>query len=623
MESFFDRKGGYTLDKMTTESYIRDPRFEAHGASIKWSANTSAQWYDERELRYRLAQEDWSDTLLICHHNQFDSLILSHHYDVHPKMLGCTLAMARLLLGNHLSVSLDNVRKHFGMPSKKTPYHYFDGKHWSELTPAVRQELAEGCSDEVESIWAIFGLLMKQGFPAEELEVVDITLKMFTEPRLVADIPLLRQIWLDEAHRKQQAMTNLNVTDAELQSAEKFAELLRAEGVEIGYKTSPTNPEKQIYAFAKTDGFMRDLLEDDDDRIRTLAEARLGQKSNITQTRAETFARMGRRGPLCVYLSYSGAGTLRPSGGDGSNWLNLKRRSPIRRSLQAPEGYLLAPIDASQIEFRVCLKLAGQEDQLELMRNGGDPYVDVATEFYGEQIYKPGKDDPRKDEMEAKRGMGKQGKLMCIYGAAGPRFKGTAKHGLYGPSVEMSLDDANRFVAITRKSLPMVCARNTGYWAQASRMIARLAGGEPCDWGPLHVENHRLYVPNGAPLIYDTLEYYKPPADERHKYKEWEQDGFWRVKTRQGWKTMHGPKLTQNICEAVSRLIVSQAAIRIARAGYRILNWPYDELLCLIPRDNHEARHVEFLLGEMRREPTWLPGIPLDAEVSVGERYSK
>lgn len=306
-----------------------------------------------------------------------------------------------------------------------------------------------------------------------------------------------------------------------------------------------------------------------------------------------------------------------------SNWLNLQRRAPIRRSLQAPEGYLLAPIDASQIEFRVCLKLAGQDDQLELMRNGGDPYCDVPTEFYGERIYKPGKDDPRKDEMEAKRGMGKQGKLMCIYGAAGPRFKATAKHGLYGPPVDMSLDDANRMVAITRKSLPMVCARNTGYWAQASRMLSRLAGGEPCDWGPLHIENHRLYVPNGAPLIYDTLEYYKPPTDEQHKYKEWEWNGFWRVKTRQGWKTMHGPKLTQNICEAVSRLIVSQAAIRIARAGYRILNWPYDELLCLIPRDNHEDRHTEFLLGEMRREPVWLPGIPLDAEVSVGERYSK
>lgn len=317
LESFFDRKGGYTLDKITTESYLRDPRFEMHGISVKWSASTSAQWYDEREWRHIAKNEDWSDTLFIFHHAQFDGLALSHHYDVHPKMLGCTLSMARLLLGNHLSVSLDNVRKHFGMPSKRTPYHLFDGKHWSELTPTVQQELAAGCCDETESIWTIFGLLMKQGFPREELEVIDLTLKMFTEPRLVADIPLLKQIWLDEAIRKKRAMADLGVTEAELQSAEKFAELLRAEGVEIGYKPSPKHPDKTIYAFAKTDQFMRDLLDDPDERIRTLAEARLGQKSNITQTRAETFARMARRGPMCVYLNYAGAGTLRPSGGDG------------------------------------------------------------------------------------------------------------------------------------------------------------------------------------------------------------------------------------------------------------------------------------------------------------------
>lgn len=620
-ETYYDSKT-YTLSKMTTEAYVRDPRFEIHGCAVKWQQDIPARWYDAREWKWLAENEDWSDTFLVHHHAQFDGLINSHHFNIHPKMYGCTLSMARLLLGNHLSVSLEQVRKHFGIPPKITPYGLFDGKHWNELPRAVQEQIADGACDEVESIWKIFGLLLQQGFPREELEVVDTTIKMFTEPVLRADIEMLAKLWESENDKKTTRLQDLGVTEADLQSADRFAQLLRDEGVEPETKQGKN---ELIYAFAKTDQFMRDLLEDDNERIRTLAEARLGVKSTLLQTRAETLGWMARRGSLPVYLRYVGAGTLRVSGGDGANWLNFKRGSAIRRSILAPEGYLLGPIDSSQIECRVLHFLAGGVDDpvLQMFRNGGDPYADLATQFYGEKIYKPTKDDPRRQELEAMRGAGKQARLMCGYGAGGPKYKATARAGLYGPPIDMTLDEANRQVAIYRQETPSVCAKGSGYWAQASRMLARLAGGEPMDWGPLHIENHRIYLPNGCPLIYDTLEYYKPNMDELHKFKEFEQGGFWRLQTRNGWKTMWGSKLVQNICEAVSRVIVSQAMNRITRMGYRVLNWPYDELLVLIPRDGHEEKHLERCMVEMKREPTWLPGIPLDCEGALGERYSK
>ena len=138
-ETYFRRANteqdpSFTLSTMSTEAYVRDKRFEAHGAAIKWSADTPARWYNEPQLRWVLKNEDWSDTFLVAHHCNFDGLILSHCYDVHPARLGCTLSMARLLLGNHLSVSLDSVRKHFGIPLKSTPYSLFDGRHWNEIT---------------------------------------------------------------------------------------------------------------------------------------------------------------------------------------------------------------------------------------------------------------------------------------------------------------------------------------------------------------------------------------------------------------------------------------------------------------------------------------------------------
>jgi hypothetical protein len=616
-ESFYS--DDYTLSKMTTENYIRDPRFEAHGAAIKWSPNHNAKWYDEKELRYVLAEHDWTDSFVICHHHQFDGLILSHHYGVQPRLAGCTLSMARLMLGNHIGVSLDSVRQHFGIPLKKTPYNLFKGKHWHEMTPDVQQQVADGCCDEVESIWKIFCILAKE-FPAEEYEVIDTVMRMFTQPVLRADIDLLGKIWERERDQKADRMRALSINEAELQSADKFVALLEAEGVEIEYKTGKNGP---IPAIAKNDDFMRNLLEDENDRIRGLAEARIGAKSTGMQTRAETLGWMASRGPLCVYLRYAGAGTLRVSGGDGANWLNFKRASDLRRSILAPEGYLLAPIDSSQIECRVLHYLAGGPDEpvIQQFRQGKDVYIPVASRFYEEEIYKPEQGDPRYDEMVAKRGMGKQGRLMCGYGAAGKQFKATAKAGLYGPPVEISLEDANKFVAMYRKDNPSICAKNTGYWAQAGRMLARLAGGDEMQWGPLTVKDHKLILPSGIAMLYDTLEYHHP--DETEEVREFEMGGYWRVKTRHGWKKMWGSKLVQNICEGVSRVIVSQAMVRITRMGYRVLNWPYDELLVPIPKDGQEQWHVERCVAEMKREVPWLPGLPLDCEVHIGERYSK
>jgi hypothetical protein len=225
--------------------------------------------------------------------------------------------------------------------------------------------------------------------------------------------------------------------------------------------------------------------------------------------------------------------------------------------------------------------------------------------------------------MEAKRGMGKQGRLMCGYGAAGPKFKITAKNGLYGPSVDIPLDDANKFVQMYRTSTPSVCGKNTGYWNVCNyKMLPALANGSKLEIGPLTIKDHRMYLPNGAMMIYDTLEWHIPDADEEN-VRDFERNGFWRLKTRQGWKKMWGAKLTQNICEAVSRVIVSQAMIRIKHMGFRTLNWPYDELCLLIPDDGHAEENLEACRQEMIREPTWLPGIPLDAEASLGVRYSK
>ena len=199
----------------------------------------------------------------------------------------------------------------------------------------------------------------------------------------------------------------------------------------------------------------------------------------------------------------------------------------------APDGFVLAPVDASQIECRVLHYLAGGADEpvIQKFRAREDPYVDLATQFYREPIYKPKQDDPRHDEMEAKRGMGKQGRLMCGYGAAGLQFKVTAKNGLYGPPVDISIEDATAFVKLYRDTNPSICGKS-GYWAQGEWALGKLANSQTAEWGPLTIKNKRIYLPSGQPVIYDTLEFYVPGADE--ECRDFERSGYWRMRTRHG-----------------------------------------------------------------------------------------
>jgi DNA polymerase len=105
--------------------------------------------------------------------------------------------------------------------------------------------------------------------------------------------------------------------------------------------------------------------------------------------------------------------------------------------------------------------------------------------------------------------------------------------------------------------------------------------------------------------------------------QDFERDGYWRYRTRHGWTKLYSGKLVENVVQWLARIVMSQAMNRIVALGYRVVNCTHDELLVLIPDDAHAQENLERCRQEMIREPTWLPGIPLDAEASLGQRYSK
>ena len=598
-ETFFSQD--YSLTKLTTESYVRDPRFEPHGCAVRAPEGEIA-WIPPLRLKRFFDGIDWSQAAILCHHAQFDGLILSHYYRVKPGLWLDTLSMARLVHGTHVSVSLDSLAKQYGLPAKSVPYQAFRGLHWDALSGVVQQQIAEGGKHDVRLTFELF-TQMYAHVPAEELRLIDLTVRMFVEPCLRGNIDKLKQVELDEIVRKQELRARLGVSESDLQSPERFAALLRGYGLEPPLKQTPKG---KVYAFAKTDAFMKEVVLEHPD-AGALGEARLGIKSTLEQSRAERLADMAGRGAMPVYLSYAGAHTTRWSGGDKTNWQNFKRGSLIRKAICAPAGYKIVKADKSQVECRFLNYLAGQWDVVDTFRRGDDPYISIASEAYGERVYKPKPGDPRYDEMLAKRGTGKILELSAGYGAGSKTIQLTAAKGTYGPPVQISLDKATEWRNLYRRTHKEVVE----FWRAADVTLRMLAEKKDYNWSIFRCASGKLYLPNGTCLQYPELEWAR---DE-------EGNGFWRYRSRYGLRRIWGGFLVENVIQAASRVDIGQCMLRLQDKGYRIVLMEHDAIGVLVRNETAE-RDREIILEEMRRPPEWCPGIPLDAEATMGDSYA-
>jgi hypothetical protein len=149
----------YTLSNMTTEAYIRDPRFEVHGCAFRWPEGW-AEWISGDDLPDLFSSSDYSDGAVLCHHTAFDGLILTHHYGVKPGRWLDTYSMAQYLFGPGQSKSLGGLAERFGLAPKTMPYDLVRGRHWASLSILDRQAVAAGCLRDVELTWTIFNRMM-------------------------------------------------------------------------------------------------------------------------------------------------------------------------------------------------------------------------------------------------------------------------------------------------------------------------------------------------------------------------------------------------------------------------------------------------------------------------------
>ena len=638
-ETRWDSKG-YTLSKMTTEEYIRDARFKAFGACIhEYGTDKVTQWYRGDELPRILSTYDWKKTAIIAHNAQFDVSIISWKYGIKPAFIFDTLSMARALRGVEVGNSLARLAEAFGLPPKGKAVHSTDGlEQLSEI--AIERELAEYCKHDVYLCEQIFGRFI-QGYPTKELRLIDMTLRMYTEPVLELDKRMLIEALTDERDKREGLLQRLGVDETALASNKQFADLLKSLGVDPPTKISKTT-DKQTLALAKNDAHFQALLNGENEDVALVCEARLKVKSTTERTRAQRFLDISQRGALPVPLSYYGAksGRWTASKGSAINMQNLKRGSFLRKAIMAPEGYQLVVGDLSQIEPRVLAWFSDYGDMLEIFRSGADAYASFGAQMFNiPGLTKETHPDLRQSAKSALLGCGyglgwasfATQLLVGFLGAPPVRYtKDFAKKlGVDKEYVEKFLDNKENLEKMA--DIPHTCTdgellihcvaskaiidiyRRTAqpvvsFWEMCQEMMARcLINGEEMSYKCIIFRKGEIELPNGMKLLYPDLRQIKDEDKKTH----------W-VYGEDATKLYAG-KITNNIIQGVARIVMTDGMLRVQKR-YPVKGTVHDELICVVP--DEEANDAKtWVLAQMTMEPRYLPGIPLNADGGVHRRY--
>jgi len=611
-ESFYSKE--FSLSKITTEAYVRSPQFETIGLGIAFN-DYPIEWIKGPDVAKVLSNIDWSNTIVVAQNTAFDGLILRHHYGIEPQAWLDIMGMSRALFPHEKSHSLKAQAERMGIGVKGDEVNNAIGKRYADFTSEELVRYGEYCKNDVALTRDLFIRYMAMGFPKKELKLIDLTLRMFIEPVLELDAELLQTHLARVRSRKQELLDKVrdnmvrgmkpddiqmvfaggeDAIKKMLMSNDKFAAALESLGVSPPTKISPTTG-KVTWAFAKTDEEFKALEEHDNPDVQALVAARLGSKSTIEETRTETLLDYASRGKFPVALRYYGAHTGRWSADSSGkvNMQNLPRTSPIKEAIKAPAGYVLCGADLSNIELRLGLWLAGQDDRVQMLANGIDLYKDFSKDVFMvpyEGVTKP------------QRQVGKVSNLSLIFGTSHNKLREALR--IMG-SVHMSLEEVKRIVQLYRERYVRVVAA----WRAGEEALQALVNGQRMELyhGVCLVEPGKgIRLPSGMHLQFPNL---RRVQNEQGK-------GEWVFDSKYGPERIYGAKVFQGITQAIARCIMGEGLLRIQKwAPVRLTI--HDSAYWLARESEGEASLARGI-ADITAPVPYCPGLPLAAEGSWG-----
>ncbi len=162
-------------------------------------------------------------------------------------------------------------------------------------------------------------------------------------------------------------------------------------------------------------------------------------------------------------------------------------------------------------------------------------------------------------------------------------------------------------------------------WTDCGNSLAHMFEGYTDAIGtirmPVDPVEKTIGLPNGQKLRYPDL--------QRHEGEMgWEYD----YQTRRERKRVYGPYLSENLTQALARIVVGYQMLAIRRALERrsklmndgkirqIVHFVHDEVVVVVPEDEQEVtmKMMELIMSE---PPKWAPEMPVSCEAGGGKTY--
>jgi hypothetical protein len=503
---------------------------------------------------------------------------------------------------------------HFGLGEKGS----METDGLRDLSEEDEAKLAEYCDQDVRLTMKLYEKL-EADFPASQYPYMDWTIRSFVNPKLILNVPVLQKCAEDEREEKKQKFEALGIDKGVFSSNDQFAELLRSRGYVVPTKPSPRKKNKDgtpaiIPAFALGDPQFLDILENGDETLRALCEARVESKSTQLETRSDKLAKIGPTGCWPFDMEFSGADqTHRISGGSGAggNPLNFTacrdkeehaagHQCPgrLRAAVRTPEGYSLVVGDLAAIEMRLVAYLAGETSLIRDIENDIDTYCVFASAFYGRTI--------TKDDVERK--FGKTAILGLGYNMGAKKFKVKVRT---DTGQVISDEDANKAVQMYRRRYPRIPAT----WRFLDTIIPRMAdknivnggwvGSMPVKYGFEYIE-----LPDGLRMKYPNLRQVPGKKGPQWAYDKYEKGNL-------EMKFLYGGKLLENISQGLAGVLCREATEPFYHCATGSI---YDEIH-LVVKTPLAPLMAQKLKRTMSASPKWFRQIHLDAEVGYGPTW--
>lgn len=610
-ETYWDTK--YSLRRQNVITYVRDPRFQVLMFAYMVGKNGPIKVFSgtHDQCREELLSLDLPRKTVVAHNAMFEGAILEWIFHIQPSRYFCTMMAARPYVVPFTgSASLGSVAEYFQLDIEKNSeaLEQIRGKRLEDLEGIDIANLTDYNHDDVSLLYQVWSRLAF--LPQEEQDLLDLTIKKFTRPRLLLDTHALEKERdkIEDRHAKMSLVIGAcGVKKSQVMSNNQFVDVLAGLGVNVPTKISPATG-RVAPALAKSDVEFTKLLKHPDIRVRNLVEARLLFRSTIDKTRIARLIDMATAHPyLPVPLLYYGAHTGRFSGIMDINLQNLRRGGVIRNSIVAPEGYVILTVDLSAIEARITAALAGQADLLAKFAAGIDVYSDFATDIYGYEVTDC-------EATKTERFVGKMCILGLGFGMGYQKFRAVMEQA----GIVLTDEEASTIVKLYRTKYQKIPA----LWKRMDKFIEDMMtltksyktfSPTPDDPDVFSVHAGKIMLPNGMPIFYPDLHIEAQAEYRRAVYLTF--TGHTPTE-----KALWGGAFTENVVQALARIIISRAEVLLARHGLTSVMQVHDELVFLVP--THTADRVAGVVERVVTAPVpWLPNIPLACKVGVGSSY--